>query len=295
MFKALLITMRPKQWTKNAILLFPFMFTLNEYWSPFSPEMYHMLGLVMPALFLFCILSGCVYLINDIMDMEKDRHHPTKSLRPLPAGKLTARQAIVALAVLLPLSLVASFWLHLFFGSIALAYFLVMLTYNFVLKNVVIIDVFTIAAGFVLRAVAGAVVIDVGISPWLYVCTILLALFLGFGKRRHELLLLEDNASEHRAILREYSRHFLDEMIAVVSSASVMAYSLYTFSAPNLPENHAMMLTIPFVIYGIFRYLYLIHIKNAGGSPEEILIGDPPFIAAILLWGISVVLILYLF
>jgi 4-hydroxybenzoate polyprenyltransferase len=188
-----------------------------------------------------------------------------------------------------------SWWFNPAFGLVATWYFLVQVAYSLALKNMVLIDVFTIAAGFVLRAVGGAVVISVAISPWLYLVTVLLSLFLGFSKRRHELVVLNDQAANHRQILREYTPELLEEILAVVTSSTVMAYSLYTFTYEKLPANHAMMLTIPFVIYGIFRYLYLVHLKNEGGSPEEVLLGDRPFLINIILWGISVVVILGLF
>ena len=288
MVKSLLITMRPKQWIKNL-----FIFTALV----FAEKLFELqlLARTIIAFVLFCLISSCVYLINDLADMEKDRRHPIKSKRPLASGQLKPSVAIAATIALMVASLLGSFSLSLLFGLIALAYLLIMIAYSFALKDIVIIDALTLALGFVLRAVAGAVVIAVPISPWLYVCTTLLALFLSFGKRRHELILLEEGADEHRAILREYTPRLLDEMIAIVTSAAVMAYSLYTFSAPNLPPNHSMMLTIPFVLYGIFRYLYLIHVKNKGGSPEELLIEDLPLIIDILLWGIAVVAILYVF
>jgi 4-hydroxybenzoate polyprenyltransferase len=245
------------------------------------------------AFVLFCLMSSAVYLINDVADIEKDRQHPTKRLRPLPSGQLKPSVAIAA-GVLIPLvALPFSFLLNLYFGFVALAYFLTMTVYSFVFKNIVILDVLTVAAGFVLRAVAGAVVISVPISPWLYVCTTLVALFIGFSRRRHELVLLAENANEHRASLNEYSLPLLDQMTAVVTSATIIAYSLYTFSAPNLPPNHAMMLTIPFVLYGLFRYLYLIHVENKGGTPEEIFLSDLPMMIALGLWGLAVIAILY--
>jgi 4-hydroxybenzoate polyprenyltransferase len=291
----ILRAMRPKQWTKNAIIFFPFAFTLHEYWTPFSPEMYRFLGLTTVGFIIFCLLSGAVYIINDLVDVEQDRLHPKKRLRPIASGALSVPTAMVAAAVLTAGSIGAGLVLSVPFGLIAAAYFVVQLAYNYVLKHMVLLDVFTIAAGFVLRAVAGAVVIQVAISPWLYICAILLSLFLGFSKRRHELILLNDQAGNHRQILREYTPELLEEILSVVTSSTVMAYSLYTFTYDKLPKNHAMMLTIPFVLYGIFRYLYLVHLKNEGGSPEEILLGDRPFLINIILWMTSVVAILYFF
>jgi len=288
MIKSLLITMRPKQWIKNLFIFTALVFAEKLFeWQ--------LLARTIIAFVLFCLISSCVYLVNDLADREKDRRHPIKAKRPLASGQLKPSAAIAATVALTVASLLGSFLLSPPFGLIALAYLLIMIAYSLALKDVVIIDALTLALGFVLRAVAGAVVIAVPISPWLYVCTTLLALFLSFGKRRHELILLEEGADEHRAILRDYTPRLLDEMIAIVTSAAVMAYSLYTFSAPNLPPNHSMMLTIPFVLYGIFRYLYLIHVKNEGGSPEEILIEDLPLIIDIVLWGMAVVAILYAF
>ncbi|MBC8264623.1 MAG: decaprenyl-phosphate phosphoribosyltransferase [Anaerolineales bacterium] len=282
----LLKTMRPKQWPKN-VFIFTALVFVEELFTP-AP-----LLKTIAAFFLFCLMSSAVYLINDVVDIEKDRQHPTKRLRPLPSGQLNPSVAIAAGALIPLVTLPLSFRLDFYFGLVALAYFLTMIVYSFILKNIMILDVLTIAAGFVLRAVAGAVVISVPISPWLYVCTTLVALFIGFSRRRHELVLLAENANQHRASLNEYSLPLLDQMIAVVTSATIIAYSLYTFSAPNLPPNHAMMLTIPFVLYGVFRYLYLIHVENKGGTPEEIFLSDLPIIIALGLWGLAVIAVLY--
>jgi len=282
----LLKTMRPKQWPKN-VFIFTALVFVEKLFTPLP------LLRTIAAFALFCLLSSAVYLINDVVDIEKDRQHPSKRLRPLPSGQLRPSVAIAA-GVLIPLvALPLSFLLDFYFGLVALAYLLTMTVYSFVFKNIVILDVLTVAAGFVLRAVAGAVVISVPISPWLYVCTTLLALFIGISRRRHELILLAENANEHRASLNEYNLPLLDQMIAVVTSATIIAYSLYTFSAPNLPKNHAMMLTIPFVIYGLFRYLYLIHVRGEGGTPEEIFLSDLPMIIALGLWALAVIAILY--
>jgi 4-hydroxybenzoate polyprenyltransferase len=282
----LLKTMRPKQWPKN-VFIFTALVFVEQLFTPLP------LLKTIAAFILFCLLSSTVYLINDVADIEKDRQHPTKRLRPLPSGQLKPSVAIAA-GVLIPLvTLPLSFLLNLYFGCIALVYLLTMIVYSFIIKNILILDVLTVAAGYVLRAVAGAVVISVPISPWLYVCTTLVALFIGFSRRRHELVLLGENATGHRASLNEYSLPLLDQMIAVVTSATVIAYSLYTFSAPNLPPNHAMMLTIPFVLYGLFRYLYLIHVENKGGTPEEIFLSDLPMMIALGLWALAVIAVLY--
>ena len=287
--KQLLITMRPKQWTKNLFIFVALFFDLKLL-DPFY------VARTVLAFIIFCVLSGGVYLINDLTDVEKDRQHPVKRTRPLASGKLSRSWAVGA-AVLLPaISLVLSFLLSPWFGLVGLVYFVLQLTYSFGLKKVVIVDVLVIAAGFVLRVAAGSVVAEAArFSPWLYVCMTLLALFLGFGKRRNELAVLSTNALAHRQVLQEYTPELLDQMMSLVTSALVIAYSLYTFSAENLPPNKSMMLTIPFGLYSIFRYLYLVHRKNLGGSPEEILIGDAPFVVSNLCWGAAVVLILYVF
>jgi 4-hydroxybenzoate polyprenyltransferase len=291
----LLKTMRPRQWTKNLMIYLPFVFTLRQYWQPFSSEMYVMFATATFGFILFCLISGVIYLVNDLVDIEKDRQHPTKRFRPLASGALTQTQAISAIVVLLIVVLPLSFTLSFSFGIVAIIYIVTMLTYSFVLKNVVIIDVFVLAAGLVLRALAGAAAIQVPASPWLYVCTVLGALFIGFSKRRHELVLLEGDASKHRLILKEYTPELLDEMIAVTTASFVMAYSLYTFSAPNLPKNHEMMLTIPFALYVVFRLLYLVHIKQEGGSPEEMVLRDKPLFVSLVVWGLASVGILYIF
>ncbi len=289
MLKQLLISMRPKQWTKNLFLFAPLLFDLKLFNLAYVSK-------TVLAFILFCILSGSVYLVNDLADLEKDRRHPVKKNRPLPSGKLKRPWAVTAAVVLPLVALSLSFSLNPMFGLVGLTYFVIQLAYSFLLKNVVIVDVLIIAIGFVLRVAAGSVVAEAErFSPWLYVCITLLALFLGLAKRRNELVVLEANALQHRKVLQEYSPQLLDEMMALVTSSTLIAYSLYTFSAENLPGNKSMMLTIPFVLYSIFRYLYLIHQKNLGGSPEEILVRDVPFIISNLCWAIVVVLILYIF
>ncbi|MBI5878639.1 MAG: decaprenyl-phosphate phosphoribosyltransferase [Chloroflexi bacterium] len=287
-------TLRPRQWGKNFVVFLPFVFTLNQAWRPFTSEMYAMLAQTVVAFVLFCLLSGSVYLINDLADIEKDRLHPTKRNRPLPSGQLPAGAALAAALLLIALTLAASYAVRPLFAAIGMAYFVVNIGYSLVFKNWVIVDVFAVSSGFVLRAVAGAVVINVPVSPWLYVVAILGALFLGINKRRNELVTLGSDAGNHRAVLEHYTLPLLDEMTSVVTSATVMAYSLYTFSAENLPKDHSMMLTIPFVIYGIFRYLYLIHVRHEGGDPSELLFRDRPLLVAILMWGAAVVTILIL-
>jgi len=289
MLAGLLRTMRPKQWIKNGFIFIPVVFDEKLFWvKPFTKTL--------AGFFLLCMISSAIYLINDLTDIEKDRQHPTKRKRPLPSGQLPVHVAQITAVLLTAITLVLSFALDIWFGTITSGYFIIQLAYSLRLKNVVIIDVMIIAAGFVLRVAAGVPLVEVErFSPWLYVFTTLLALFLGLGKRRAEIVLLQHNASNHRASLNDYSLPYLDEMITVVVSAAIVVYSLYTFTAVNLPTNHTMMLTIPFVIYGMFRYLYLIHIKGEGGAPDEIALRDRPLQATVVLCGITAIAVLYFF
>lgn len=289
MISGLFRSLRPKQWTKNGFIFAALVFDVKLF--QIEPFIKTVLGF-----FLLCLISGTVYLINDLVDIEKDRQHPTKKNRPIPSGQVPVRIAVAA-AILIPvISLPVSFWLDFYFGIIVAAYLMLQTTYSLWLKNIVIVDVLTLAAGFVLRVAGGVVLVNAErFSPWLYVFTVLLALFLGLGKRREELALLKEHAVNTRAILNEYNLPFLDEMMAVVTAGTVMTYAFYTFSAPNLPENHLMMLTIPFVIYGIFRYLYVIHVQGNGGAPDEVLLTDRPLQISIGLFGLAVIIILYFF
>ncbi|NIN00563.1 MAG: decaprenyl-phosphate phosphoribosyltransferase [candidate division Zixibacteria bacterium] len=287
--RIILGTVRPQQWVKNFVLFAGLIFSQNLD----QPEFIFKSA---AAFALFCILSSSAYIFNDIMDLESDRKHPLKSARPIASGELKISTAVFLFVVLAVISLGLSVWLSPLFALTAGTYFVLNLIYSLYLKNVVIIDVMSIAVGFVIRAVAGAVVIGVEISAWLVVCTILLALFLGFGKRRHELLLLENQATDHRRILSEYSPYFLDQMISVVTASTVIAYAFYTLSPDiemKLGTKH-MDLTIPFVLYGVFRYLYLIHQKEGGGSPTRMLLTDKPILVNIILWLAAVVLIVYI-
>lgn len=288
MLVALIKTLRPAQWTKNGAIFVPLVFDEKLFQS--EPLSRTLIGFVM-----FCLISGAVYLINDLVDIERDRQHPTKRHRPLPSGQLSKSVAVFA-AILIPaVVLPLSFVLDIALGLILTGYLALQIAYSFGLKNVVIIDVMAIAAGFVLRVAAGVPLVQAErFSPWLYLFTTLGALFLALGKRRQEMALLKSQASNARAILDHYSLPYVDEMMAVVTAGTVMTYALYTFSAPNLPANHTMMLTIPFVIYGIFRYLYVIHIQGNGGAPDEVLLTDRPLQVAVGLFGIAVVVILYL-
>lgn len=281
-------TMRPRQWIKNGLLFIPLIFDKQlTNWPS--------LGRVTLGFVLFCILSSLVYIINDLMDLEADRNHPQKRLRPIAAGKLkvpTARVAILALALAF---FIPAIWLSPEFALIGLTYLALNLAYSAWLKNTPILDVMILASFYVLRVGAGVVLINVHqFSPWLYVFTTFLALFLGIGKRRAELYLLAGDANSHRKVLEGYTIPLLDQLILVVSSSTIITYSLYTFSGPNLPANNIMMLTIPFVIYGIFRYLYLVQLKQIGGEPEEVLFTDRPLQLTILLWGLSILFIYYL-
>lgn len=287
MFRTLPRAMRPKQWAKNVFVFAGIFFDGRVF------ELPTLLRSVL-AFLIFCLLSSAIYLINDLADLEKDRLHPTKKNRPLASGDLSPIVARVASAVIFFVAIPLGFLLEPAFGFVAVIYVLLMTLYSFALKNIVILDVMIVAAGFVLRVLGGATVVQVTrFSPWLYVCTTLIALFVAINKRRHELLLLAEEADNHRSSLQEYTPAFLDNMTSVVTATALAAYSFYTFSAPNLPSNHSMMLTIPFVMYGIFRYLYLIHAKDLGGAPEDIVLSDKPLIATILLWAFTAGVAIY--
>jgi len=288
MLKALFKTMRPRQWTKNGFVFFALIFDKQLIQIP---ALLRTLG----GFALFCLISSVVYLINDIEDIEVDRQHPEKKKRPLPSGKLPVGVAWGAAIGLTLITLPLAWWLAPGFAAVLLAYLVMNLAYTKWLKHVPIVDVFVIAAGFVLRVEAGVTLIIVErFSPWLYVVTTLGSLYLGFGKRRAELALLAKGAGSHRKVLEGYSIPLLDQYITIVSAATILSYSLYTFSAPNLPDNHSMMLTIPFVAYVIFRYLYLIQMTNNAGAPEEVLLTDRPIQVAIVLLGLTVLAVFYL-
>lgn len=289
MLKALIKTMRPRQWTKNAFVLAAVVFDRQVSLSNPLPLLQSLAGVA-----LFCLLSSSIYIINDLADIESDRQHPTKRFRPIPSGKLSIHVATTAAVVLILVTLTAAYLLSKGFFLIALAYFLTNLAYSNWLKHVPLVDVLILAMGFVLRVGAGVTIIHVErFSPWLYVVMTLGALYIGFGKRRAEMTLTAENGSASRRVLDGYNLPLLDQLITIVSSSTILAYSLYTFSAPNLPNNHAMMLTIPFVLYGVFRYLWLIQVKQEGGAPEELLLTDHPLQITIFLWGLSIFLIFY--
>ncbi len=288
MLPALIKTMRPRQWTKNVFILAAIVF---------DRQLTNLDAVIRTALcvILFSLLSSCVYIINDIMDVEADRQHPKKRNRPIASGKLPIPVAITAAVIFLIVVLGAAYFLSPVFAIIALIYLLSNIAYSIWLKHIPILDVIIIASGFVLRVAAGVSVISVErFSPWMYVVMTMLALFMGFGKRRGEILLMTEGAGSTRRVLDGYTLPFLDQLISIVSSTTIVAYSLYTFSAPNLPDNHLMMLTIPFVMYAIFRWLYLMQVKNEGGAPEDLVLKDRPLQISLVLFGLSVLGIFYL-
>jgi 4-hydroxybenzoate polyprenyltransferase len=284
---ALLVSLRPRQWVKNLFVFAGVIFSHRL----FTPDS----GRAFGAFVVFCALSGVVYLINDVADRERDRAHPKKRQRPLASGALTVRAAIVAAIVLALASLAASVTLGPAFFATALAYLALLGFYSTRLKHVVIVDVLAVSAGFVLRAVAGAVAIAVEISGWLLICTFLIALFLALGKRRHEYLTLDAQAARHRPILAEYSAGLLDQMIAVVTASTVTAYALYTMSPETVAKfgTRLLPLTLPFVLYGIFRYLYLLYRRQLGGNPSELFLNDRALLLNACLWVAAVMAIIY--
>jgi 4-hydroxybenzoate polyprenyltransferase len=288
-FAAILKSMRPAQWTKN-LFVFAALIFARKFFSPRD------LALTFGAFLVFCLVSGAFYIFNDIQDCEEDRAHPKKCLRPIAHGDLGRGAAMAVFVVLSVIGLAAAFLLHPGFFLAVAVYLALQLAYSLKLKHVVILDIFVIAAGFVIRVVAGGLVIDVPISSWLLICTTLLALLLAMGKRRHELILLEDKAINHRAILKEYSAYLLDQMIAVVTASTLIAYCLYAISPETIAKfgTEHLIWTAAFVLYGIFRYLYLVHQRGKGGSPEEMILQDKPLLFNILLWIAAVVLIIYL-
>ncbi|HML22528.1 MAG TPA: decaprenyl-phosphate phosphoribosyltransferase [Aggregatilinea sp.] len=286
--RGLIRTMRPKQWTKNGFVFAGLLFDQQL----FKPEPF---ARVMLAFVLLCMVASTIYLINDLVDIERDRLHPKKRLRALPSGQLPVRWAQIAAVILPTVALIIGVIFSPPLALILFAYLVLHIAYSFWLKNIVLIDVFAIAAGFVLRLIAGVVVIDVSnFSPWLYACAGLLALFLAVGKRRQELILLADDAQNVRATYKDYNMALLDDMLRLVTTSCTVAYMLYTIEAQTIrSEGHTMLLTVPFVVYGIFRYLYLIHVKGLGGAPDELLFKDMPLLADVTLWVLSVGVLLY--
>ncbi|NOZ50873.1 MAG: decaprenyl-phosphate phosphoribosyltransferase [Chloroflexi bacterium] len=285
--RALLKTMRPRQWTKNVVVFAALVFDVKILQT--GPLLH-----TLAAFVLFSLVSSAVYILNDLADREKDKLHPDKRHRPLAAGTLRPTVAAAAMVLLLAVALPAAFAMNVWLGVILLAYFVLNVAYSFYLKHVVIIDALTVAAGFVLRVGAGAVVVQVErFSPWLYVCMTLLALLIALGKRRHEIQSLQAEAGNHRQILDDYTLPYLDQLLSIITAATVVSYSLYTFSAENVPDNHLMMLTIPFVLYFLFRYLYLIHVQKLGGAPDELIFKDKPLLISALAWGAFALAVLF--
>ncbi|MDQ2800682.1 MAG: decaprenyl-phosphate phosphoribosyltransferase [Armatimonadota bacterium] len=283
---ALWVSLRPKQWTKNLLLFAGLLFTLDQHHTPRE------VGRAALGFLLFSLLSSVVYLVNDLLDRESDRRHPKKCRRPIASGELAPSLAVTAALILGIVSLAGSFLLGGRFGWTALLYFGMTFAYSFHFKHVVIMDVLVLAAGFVFRAMAGAFVIPVSLSAWLILCTLMLALFLGLSKRRAEIVSTQQSGMVGtRPILDEYSAEMLDQMIVIVTSACLMSYALYTVTSPAAKSHHYLMATIPFVIYGIFRYLYLMHRHSLGESPDAVLLEDRPMLINVLLWGLTTALI----
>ena len=288
MWKALLKTMRPKQWAKNVFLLAAVVF--DRKLTNVEAIQHTMLGVLA-----FSMVASVVYLINDIADVEADRQHPTKRNRPIAAGKLSIPAAWTAAVVLLVIAFPLAYWLSPPFAYITLFYLLLNLTYSKWIKHVVLLDIIVLASFYVIRVAAGVALINVErFSPWIYIFTTFLALLMGTGKRRAELSEIADGPNAQRRVLDGYTLSFLDQLITLASGMTIITYSLYTFSAPNLPENHAMMLTLPFIIYAIFRYQYMLQVKGIGGAPEDLVLSDRPLQAAIALWGITVLVVFYI-
>jgi 4-hydroxybenzoate polyprenyltransferase len=284
----LLISLRPSQWTKNLFVFGALVFAhkLNDVDAVVRATI---------AFAVFCALSGAVYLVNDVLDREQDQQHPLKRLRPIASGAITPKAGIAAALIIAPAALAVAYTLGWAFFAAACGYLGLLWAYSARLKHIVIVDALTIAAGFTLRAVAGGAAILVTVSHWLLVCTTLLALFLALSKRRHELILLSDHAIDHRPILGDYTPYLLDQMISVVTASTLIAYAFYTIS-PETTEKFGttlLTLTVPFPLYGIFRYLYLVHRRELGGSPAEVLVNDRPLLVCVALWALSVVLIIY--
>jgi 4-hydroxybenzoate polyprenyltransferase len=285
---SLLRSLRPHQWTKNLFVFAGLIFSQRL----FDPRA---AGTAVAAFAIFCALSGVIYLINDIRDRDADRRHPSKSRRPIASGALSPSTAIAAAMVIALGALGFGFWINREFGIVSLTYLALLTLYSISIKHMVILDVLTIAGGFVLRALGGAVAIEVEFSHWLLLLMLLLALFLALSKRRAELVTLADGASGHRPSLAEYSPYLLDQMIGVVTASTLLAYAFYTISPDTIAKfgTDRLLWTVPFPLYGIFRYLYLVHQREGGGNPSELLLTDRPLLACVGLWGLAVIAILY--
>lgn len=288
MLKALLKTMRPKQWAKNVFLFAALVFDRK---LTNTDAIFHTVA----GAVAFSLLASAVYIINDIADVEADRQHPAKRNRPIAAGTLPIPTAIASAMIIALIFLPAAYWLSPTFALISLIYFGLNLVYSKWLKHIVLLDIIVLASFYVIRVAAGVALIDVvRFSPWIYIFTVFLSLLIGTGKRRAELSELAAEAGNQRRVLEGYTLNFLDQMITLASGMTIITYSLYTFSAVNLPENHMMMLTIPFIIYAVMRYQYLLQVQNTGGAPEDLVLADRPLQMSIALWGLTVLIIFYI-
>ena len=282
-------SLRPRQWIKNGFILLPLLFAQKVFHYPSLLQ-------ILSVIAIFCLFASAMYLINDLFDLEADRRHPFKRHRPLAAGLISPRTVKVAAALLIVLSLISGAIVGRQFFLVLVTYLTIQLLYNYRLKEMVILDIFSVSAGFFLRVIAGAVAINVMISHWLIICTIMISLFLALAKRRYELVLLgEGDAGNHRMVLSQYSEHLLDQMIGVITAGTLLSYMLYCFSPETIEkfQTDRLIYTFPFVLYGIFRYLYLIHKKNQGGEPDKILVSDLPLLLSVILWGLFCMLIVY--
>jgi len=291
----LLRAMRPKQWAKNGIIYFAFIFTINERWELGEwGKSLELFGIATAAFLLFCLLSSATYLVNDLIDAPQDRLHPQKRHRPIAAGAISPRQAVVTAIAMFIVGVGLAFLLEPWFGVVVLVYLTLTLSYSIKLKQVAVVDVLVLSTGYVLRAVAGAVVIQVPISLWLYAVTSLGAMLIGFGKRRGEMAGAEGSASQQRPVLKDYTKTLLDRLIALAAMSVFATYLAYTLTASNLPDNRTMAITVPILAYGLYRYLHLLYHHNAGETPEEMFLGDRPLIATVILWLATVLMVLVL-
>ena len=291
--RGVVLSMRPLQWTKSLLLFLPLAFAVEERWSPGDAGLLGELFLrALAGAAIFCVLSCAVYIINDLFDREKDRAHPRKRNRPIASGELPLVAAQATAVLLLGVSLAASFLMGTSFGIVSVAFLAMNLGYSSLLKRVIILDVMMVAAGYLLRVAAGALVIDVTVSPWLYTTICLGALFIALAKRYSELKAAGASAPSQRAVLERYTQVFLGRLLAMATLATLVAYAVYTFAASNVPANHTMMLTIPFVVFGLLRYLYLVKHTNDAESPEMVIVKDVPLVVDVLLWAVAAISIL---
>lgn len=288
MFKDILVALRPRQWLKNIVIFAGLIFSQN-FFDPAKDL------IVLAAALIFCLASSSIYLINDALDIEVDRNHPHKRHRPIASGRLSLKVALPFASILMLGSVAMAYLLNRSFAFVVICYLTIEMLYSLYFKNIVILDIFCIAAGFLLRVISGAVVIDVPISNWLLICTIFLSLFLALGKRRSEMVFLEEEARKHRRVLSEYSLSFIDQMITIVTASTILSYVLYTLSGETISKFHTKNLqyTIAFVVYGIFRYLYLIYQKKEGGSPEKLLFSDKPLLVNLIFYAMVVIFVIY--